>query len=107
MKELFSSVGTVVSAKIIMDRDTGQSKGFGFVEMDSEEAANEAKTKLHDSDLGGRKIVVNDAKPMEPKNDRFEKRGGFSYRNGSPQRRTYGERREGGRGDFGRRGGDR
>lgn len=107
LRELFSSVGGVVSSKIIMDRETGQSKGFGFVEMDSVESADEAKKKLHDSEVGGRKIVVNDAKPMEPRNDRFEKKGGFSFKKGSPQRRTYGERREGGRGDFGRRGGDR
>ena len=107
LRELFSSVGTVVSSKIIMDRETRKSKGFGFVEMDSVEGVAEAKNKLHDSDFGGRKIVVNDAKPMEPKTDRFERRGGFGFKKGSPQRRTYGERREGGRGDFGRRGGDR
>ena len=105
LKNLFAPFGNVLSAKIITDRDTGMSKGFGFVEMENEEDALKAITTLNDSDLEGRKIAVAEAKPMEPKHDRFEKRGGFGYKKGSPARRTYGARREGGHGGFGRKGG--
>ena len=59
----FEEHGTVVSAKIINDRDTGRSRGFGFVEMENSDEAGKAMEALHDSDIDGRKIVVNEAKP--------------------------------------------
>jgi len=61
----FAQYGTVVSARVITDRDTGRSKGFGFVEMATDEDGQNAIKNLDGSDLGGRKIVVNQARPME------------------------------------------
>ena len=71
LNELFSKFGTVDSAKIVMDRDTGRSKGFGFVEMSSGDEAQAAIEKLNGSDLGGRSLVVNEARPMEPRTGGF------------------------------------
>ena len=65
LKELFASSGTVVSADVVMDRQTGRSKGFAFVEMDSDAAAQAAITAHHDVELNGRKLNVNEAKPRE------------------------------------------
>jgi len=65
LEELFASVGTVVSARIIIDRMTNRSKGFGFVEMSNDEEADEAIKKFNDSDWDGKKIVVNEARPRE------------------------------------------
>lgn len=65
LKEFFSQVGTVVSAKVIVDRDSQRSKGFAFVEMSTEEEANEAINKLNSKDLKGRPVVVSLAKPKE------------------------------------------
>lgn len=65
LKALFESVGTVVSANVIMDRETGRSKGFGFVEMSSDEEAKAAVDQLNGKDLDGRAIVVNEARPRE------------------------------------------
>ncbi len=62
LQELFSDYGEVVSAKVIMDRDTNRSRGFGFVEMESSSDANNAISALNDSELNGRNIVVNEAK---------------------------------------------
>ncbi len=63
LKQKFEEVGTVVSAKIIFDRFSGRSKGFGFVEMENEEDAAKAIQELNGSMLDGREIVVNEAKP--------------------------------------------
>jgi RNA recognition motif-containing protein len=63
--DFFSQAGTVESAKIIEDRDTGRSRGFGFVEMATEEEANAAIEQLNGEDLDGRNIVVNAARPRE------------------------------------------
>ncbi len=63
LKETFEKHGSVVSAKVIMDRDTSRSRGFGFVEMESSSDANNAIKALNDSELNGRNIVVNEAKP--------------------------------------------
>jgi cold-inducible RNA-binding protein len=60
---MFSQFGAVVSAKVIMDRDSGRSKGFGFVEMSSDGDADSAISKLNGSELDGRKIVVSEARP--------------------------------------------
>ena len=62
LKEAFEEHGNVVSAKVVMDRTTGRSRGFGFVEMGSADEASKAIKALHDSELGGRNIVVNEAK---------------------------------------------
>lgn len=62
LKEAFEAHGNVVSAKVVMDRTTGRSRGFGFVEMESADDAKKAIKALNDSELGGRNIVVNEAK---------------------------------------------
>ena len=74
MERAFSAFGSVNSAKVIMDRDSGRSKGFGFVEMSSPEEANAAIGVKHGQDVGGRDMVVNEAKPME---SRAPRTGGF------------------------------
>ncbi|MDP1710459.1 MAG: RNA-binding protein, partial [candidate division WWE3 bacterium] len=75
LEEMFSVVGIVVSATVITDRDTGQSKGFGFVEMEKDADAEEAIKKLNDSEVEGRQIVVSEARPREER-PRFDNRGG-------------------------------
>jgi len=65
LAQLFGQYGTVVSANIIMDRATGRSKGFGFVEMASDSEALEAADKLNGKDMNGRALTVNEAKPQE------------------------------------------
>ncbi len=65
LEAVFAKFGEVVSAKIIMDRETGRSKGFGFVEMATDIAGNEAIEALNDSDVEGRKLRVNEARPRE------------------------------------------
>lgn len=76
LTEVFGRFGSVDSSKIIMDRDTGRSKGFGFVEMSDSGAADSAIAQLHGSDFGGRSLTVNEARPMEKKenNNRFQSR---------------------------------
>jgi RNA recognition motif-containing protein len=66
----FSAVGTVESAKLIIDRDTGRSKGFGFVEMGSDAEAHAAIEKFNGEDYGGRPMTVNEARPQEKKGPR-------------------------------------
>ena len=75
----FSEYGTVSSAKVMMDRDSGRSKGFGFVEMGSEAEAQAAITGLHGQSVDGRSLVVNIARPRE---DRGGGGGGGGYRGG-------------------------
>ncbi|MFO0781540.1 MAG: RNA-binding protein [Candidatus Saccharimonadales bacterium] len=65
LKDFFSSAGTVVSATVIQDRETNRSKGFGFVEMSSEDEAKAAVDQLNGKELDGRPIVVNEARPRE------------------------------------------
>lgn len=67
LRDIFAAHGNVSSANVITDRDTGRSKGFGFVEFESTEEAQSAIKALDGSDLGGRKIVVNEARPREDK----------------------------------------
>jgi len=77
LEELFSSAGTVESAVVITDRRSGRSKGFGFVEMATEEEAQKAIDTLNNTEVDGRTIVVNEARPKTERPDR----GGFgSYR---------------------------
>ncbi len=81
LQEAFSQAGTVVSASVIMDRATGRSKGFGFVEMATEEEAQAAIDMWNEKELDGRKIAVTEARPKEdrPRNNfgGGERRGGF------------------------------
>src|SRR6478609_3810347 len=74
LQQLFSQVGTVESANVIEDRETGRSRGFAFVEMSSSEEGNAAIQQFNGHDVGGRTLNVNEAKPRE---DRGGSRGGF------------------------------
>lgn len=67
LTEMFAKAGTVVSAVVISDRYSGRSKGFGFVEMSSEEEAKKAIEMFNEKDLQGRKLVVNEARPRQPR----------------------------------------
>lgn len=71
---IFSECGTVDSAKVITDRETGRSKGFGFVEMSNDDEAATAIDQLNGSEVDGRSMRVNEARPMAPRNNRD---GGF------------------------------
>lgn len=81
LKETFAGAGTVESATIIMDRMSGRSKGFGFVEMSSEEEAQKAIEMLNGKEIDGRSVTVNEARPQEPRSrgGGFDRpaRGGF------------------------------
>lgn len=83
LKEAFSQAGTVESAVIIMDKMSGRSKGFGFVEMSSDEEAQKAIELMNGKDFGGRSLTVNEARPMEdrPRRD-FRGGGGGGYGGG-------------------------
>lgn len=79
---MFSKEGKVTSSKLIADKFSGQSRGFGFVEMVDDAEADAAIAKLHNSSLEGRNLVVNEARPMkERKFSGNKQRGGFSRRN--------------------------
>jgi hypothetical protein len=73
--QAFSEHGTVTSAKVMMERDTGRSKGFGFVEMGDDAQAQTAIEAMNGQQIGGRGLVVNEARPMEPRPPRTG--GGF------------------------------
>src|SRR5262245_43871646 len=76
LKEMFGQAGQVESARIITDRDTGRSKGFGFVEMSTEQEASAAIKKFNGADLNGRSITVNEARPMAPREGGGHRGGG-------------------------------
>lgn len=101
LQQHFAQYGNVSSAKVMMERDTGRSKGFGFVEMGSDVEAQAAIAGLHGQDMGGRALVVNEARPMEPRPPRtggFGRReGGFAGNGGDGFRSPYGNgaRRDG------------
>src|SRR6185295_6556354 len=99
LEALFTPHGTVQSAQIITDRDTGRSKGFGFVEMNSDAEAQAAIAALNGQENGGRALTVNEAKPRE---DRPRSGGGGGYGGGGGGRGGYGG---GGGGGGGRSGG--
>jgi RNA recognition motif-containing protein len=82
LTEAFAQCGTVESAKIITDRDTGRSKGFGFVEMSTEAEAADAIAKFNGADYEGRPMTVNEAKPMAPREGRGGGFGGGGGRGG-------------------------
>ena len=83
LQNLFSPFGTVESAQVIMDRDTGRSKGFGFVEMGTSDEAKAAIQGLHEQEVNGRKLTVNEAKPREERSGGFGGGGGGGSRGGS------------------------
>jgi RNA recognition motif-containing protein len=85
LQELFSAHGTVESAKVIADKFTGQSRGFGFVEMSSGSEAQSAISALHGTQLEGRTLTVNEAKPMANR-DNFGGGGGRGERGGGRNR---------------------
>ena len=103
LEQAFSQFGAVTSAKVMMERDTGRSKGFGFVEMGSDEEAQAAINGMNGQPLGGRNVVVNEARPMEARPPRS---GGFGGGYGGGGGGGYGGgRREGGGGGYGGGGG--
>jgi len=79
LKDLFAPAGNVESAIIITDKMSGRSKGFGFVEMSTEEEAQKAIEMLNGKDVGGRNITVNEARPMEPRAPRGDRGGRGGY----------------------------
>src|SRR5260370_28482889 len=79
LEQMFAAHGTVESAQVIMDRDTGRSKGFGFVEMKTDQEAQAAIAAMNGKDFEGRALTVNEAKPRE---DRGGSRGGSRGRRG-------------------------
>jgi len=101
LQQAFSQFGTVTSAKVMMDRDTGRSKGFGFVEMGSDAEAQSAINGMNGQALEGRAIVVNEARPRE------DRPGGFGGGGGGGSRGGYGGGAGGGGGGAGGGGGGR
>lgn len=95
LEEMFAAHGSVQSAQVIVDRDTGRSKGFGFVEMESDQEARAAISALNGKEMDGRTLTVNEARPRE------ERGGGGGGRGG------YGGGGGGGRGGYGGGGGGR
>ena len=89
LREAFEAFGEVSSAKVIDDKFTGKSRGFGFVEMDNDDEAMEAIRELNDSELDGRTIVVKKAEPRGDRGDRGGKRGG-GHRGGGNRGGGYG-----------------
>ncbi len=76
LKEFFAKAGTVTSAVIIMDRMSGRSKGFGFVEMSTDEEAQNAVSMFNGQEFEGRKLTVNEARPMAPRTGSYNGGGG-------------------------------
>lgn len=99
LEQAFTQFGSVTSAKVMMERDTGRSKGFGFVEMGSDAEANAAIQGMNGQPLGGRSLVVNEARPMEPRPPRGNFGGGYNGGGGGGRRDSYGG---GGGGGYGR-----
>jgi RNA recognition motif-containing protein len=100
LQQLFSQAGTVESATVVEDRDTGRSRGFGFVEMASKEDGEKAIQQFNGTDLNGRNLTVNEARPRE---DRGNRGGGGGGRGGYGGNRGGGG--GGGRGGYGGGGG--
>ena len=89
LRAFFATLGTVTSAKIITDKFSGKSRGFGFVEMGTDEEAKKAIAELNGKTLDGRAIVVNEAKPMAPRENRGFGGGGGGYRGGGGGGRDF------------------
>jgi RNA recognition motif-containing protein len=88
LEQLFAQYGAVKSAQVIEDRDTGRSKGFGFVEMSDDNAARQAIQALNESEHDGRNLTVNEARPREERSGG----GGGGYGGGGGGRGGYGRR---------------
>jgi cold-inducible RNA-binding protein len=86
LQEMFATAGTVESASVVEDRDTGRSRGFGFVEMSTKEEATSAIDQFNGKELGGRALKVNEAKPRE-------NRGGGGFGGGNGGGGNYGGKR--------------
>ena len=97
LQDHFAAAGTVLSVNIIQDRVTGRSRGFGFVEMSSQEEAQKAIADFHNKEFQGRQLTVNEARPRE------ERGPGGGGGGGGRDRRGGGGGGGGGRGDYGRR----
>ena len=82
LRALFEKVGEVASVNIITDRDSGRSKGFGFVEMTTDQGAKAAIEKYNGTELDGRRLTVNEAKPQAPKSNRGGSGGGGGWGGG-------------------------
>lgn len=104
LQQSFSQFGSVTSAKVMMERDTGRSKGFGFVEMGSDAEAQAAISGMNGQSLGGRGIVVNEARPMEARPPRTGGGGGYGGGGGGGGGRSGGGGGYGGGGGGGRGG---
>jgi len=102
LQQLFAQAGTVESASIVEDRDTGRSRGFGFVEMSSKEEGEAAIAQFNGKEVNGRSLTVNEAKPRENRGGGGGGRGGFG---GGGGRGGYGGNRGGGGGRSGGGGG--
>jgi RNA recognition motif-containing protein len=98
LQQAFAAHGSVTSAKVMMERDTGRSKGFGFVEMGSDAEAQAAINGMNGQQFGGRGLVVNEARPMEARPPRTGGGGGYGGGGGG---------RSGGGGGYGGGGGSR
>ena len=101
LEQSFGQFGAVTSAKVMMERDTGRSKGFGFVEMGSDAEALAAIEGMNGAPLGGRSLVVNEARPMEPRPPRTGGGGGYGGGGGGGGYGGGGGGREGGGGGGG------
>ena len=99
LQQLFAQAGTVESATVVEDRDTGRSRGFGFVEMASKEEGDKAIQQFNGTDLNGRNLTVNEARPREDRGNRGGGRGGYGGNRGGGG--------GGGRGGYGGGGGGR
>ncbi len=97
LSNLFSQYGTVTSAKILKEKNTGRSKGFGFVEMEDDEAAKTAIATLNESEVQGRKLIVNESQPRpEGGGGGYKKSGGGGYGGGRSSGGYGGGRSSGG-----------
>ena len=92
LSNLFEEYGVISSAKVVVDRQTGRSKGYGFVEMDDEESATKAISELNGAEYDGRTISVSEARPREERPQRSfdnNRRGGGGYGGGGGRRNRY------------------
>jgi RNA recognition motif-containing protein len=105
LQQHFSEFGAITSAKVMMDRDSGRSKGFGFVEMSSDAEAQAAISGMNGKSVDGRDMVVNEARPMEPRTGGFGGGGGGRREGGGGGGGGYGGGGGGGYGGGGGRGG--
>ena len=106
LSNLFTQYGTVTSAKILKEKNTGRSKGFGFVEMEDDEAAKTAIATLNESEVQGRKLIVNESQPR-PEGSGYKKSGGGGYGGGGGRSSGGGYGGGGGRSSGGGYGGGR